>query len=642
MSNYNIPRWSGTVRNRALCLVVALVAVIAPLVTPATAFAASPADPSDVVLLFDFSGSILDDKGTRTSFAKALEKIADRVDETVADLIAGDASISFVQFATEARDYGGCTDLNLHNNRNAVTDLSECLRDIASDYRKGGSRKLTRAIGNDTNYVAAIKRAAKDLPADSARPAVVMFTDGKHDVDGIPVSRVASTHAQLFGNREPFAFLPVGMGLEPKSRTALEAGLQGLTTINKMESCEGQASVEWPDVVFDSPSKAGRAVAFAIQTVTCSFTAEPDPVPAPTPATVQPGLVRSVELAADDGSIRVSWLAPEDEGSSPIEDYEVRCQTGGGDWVGSSEGRSPATTTDVGHLTNGKPYSCQVAAVSAAGVGPWAPSPAGATPMGIPPAPGKPGVDAKDKSALVSVAMAPDAVVSRYLVECSADGGASWPASAESPEITSGILVGGLTNGVDYACRAFAENARGRSDASALSNPFSPCGSLFECYPQAKFVLIGLLGLGLALLLFVIWQWWTNRTRAHVTAIVDDHDIEYLGRGPLVGFTLVKAPSRGPVTGVVADPSPDAHVRVRYLGDDKFEVTSGGITTKASGGRIVEFVDADDDTHSLVLRAMPEYEPGYTTYDDSGDDWSTDLRTTLPSAGFTASDSVWD
>ena len=33
---------------------------------------------------------------------------------------------------------------------------------------------------------------------------------------------------------------------------------------------------------------------------------------------------------------------------------------------------------------------------------------------------------------------------------------------------------------------------------------------------------------------------------------------------------------------------------------------------------------------------------GYTTYDDSGDDWSTDSRTTMPSAGFTASDSVWD
>ena len=285
MSKTKIASRSRNPRSRALVLVMTLLAVIATSVAPAAAFAASPADPSDVVLLFDFSGSILDDKATRTSFAKALEKIADRVDETVADLIAGDASISFVQFATEARDYGGCTDLNLHNNRNAVTDLSECLRDIASDYRKGGSRKLTRAIGNDTNYVAAIKRAAKDLPADSARPAVVMFTDGKHDVDDIPVSRVASTHAQLFGNREPFAFLPVGMGLEPKSRTALEAGLQGLTTINKMESCEGQASVEWPDVVFDSPSKAGRAVAFAIQTVTCSFTAEPDPVPAPTPAT---------------------------------------------------------------------------------------------------------------------------------------------------------------------------------------------------------------------------------------------------------------------------------------------------------------------------------------------------------------------
>ena len=61
------------------------------------------ADPSDVVLVLDFSASILDDKTTRNRFAAALTRIADRVDATTADLIAGDATVSIVQFATHAR-----------------------------------------------------------------------------------------------------------------------------------------------------------------------------------------------------------------------------------------------------------------------------------------------------------------------------------------------------------------------------------------------------------------------------------------------------------------------------------------------------------------------------------------------------------
>ncbi len=42
----------------------------------ATAVAAEPADPSDVVVALDFSHSILDDRPNRTRFADALDEIA--------------------------------------------------------------------------------------------------------------------------------------------------------------------------------------------------------------------------------------------------------------------------------------------------------------------------------------------------------------------------------------------------------------------------------------------------------------------------------------------------------------------------------------------------------------------------------------
>ncbi|MFL5711502.1 MAG: vWA domain-containing protein, partial [Chloroflexota bacterium] len=140
--------------------------------------AQSAPDPSDVVIVLDFSASILDESADRNRFGAALERIAARVDETSSDLIAGDTTVSIVQFAARAADYPGCTDLKLLANPEAVAKFAHCLRSVASAYRKGLRPALTRKIGIDTNYVAAMDRAAKHLPAGAVRPALILFTDG--------------------------------------------------------------------------------------------------------------------------------------------------------------------------------------------------------------------------------------------------------------------------------------------------------------------------------------------------------------------------------------------------------------------------------------------------------------------------------
>ena len=138
---------------------------------PTSTFGAQAApDPSDVVLVLDFSASILDETN-RDRFAAALERIADRVDATSADLIAGDTTVSMVQFAAKAADYRGCADLKLLGNPEAVAHFADCLRSVASAYRKGLDPALTKKIGIDTNYVAAMEQAAKHLPPDAVRPA---------------------------------------------------------------------------------------------------------------------------------------------------------------------------------------------------------------------------------------------------------------------------------------------------------------------------------------------------------------------------------------------------------------------------------------------------------------------------------------
>ena len=89
-------------------------------------------DKSDVVLVLDFSASILEDSATRNRFGAALERIAARVDEISADLAAGDTTVSLVQFATAAADYPGCADLKLLNSAETVGRFADCLRSVAA------------------------------------------------------------------------------------------------------------------------------------------------------------------------------------------------------------------------------------------------------------------------------------------------------------------------------------------------------------------------------------------------------------------------------------------------------------------------------------------------------------------------------
>src|ERR671910_749756 len=169
---------------RALLVVVVGSLLFGAGLAPATVRAVEAPDKSDVVMVLDYSASILRDKANRDRFAEALDNMAARVDETSADLVAGDTTVSLIQFATRAADVKGCTDLKLLGNSGAVGAFADCLRSMATAYRKGLDPALTRAIGIDTNYVQALEQAAKHLPADAVRPALIMFTDGKHDVAG--------------------------------------------------------------------------------------------------------------------------------------------------------------------------------------------------------------------------------------------------------------------------------------------------------------------------------------------------------------------------------------------------------------------------------------------------------------------------
>jgi len=591
----------GLSMRAVLVMVVGSLVFGGGLAPPARAVEAP--DKSEVVLVLDYSASILRDKANRDRFAVTLERMADRVDQTSADLVAGDTTVSIIQFAAKAADYKGCTDLHLLADAAAVGKFSGCLRSLATAYRKGLSPALTRKIGVDTNYVAALELAAKHLPADAVRPALILFTDGKHDVAGVPASRVPPTLDRLFGRRSPIAILPVGMGIAAKDRAALEAGLNRMRIIKDMPACVSGATFDWPQTVFETADEAGTAVAVALQEATCTFTVilPPTPVPTPPPSIAA---VSGIRVIGGDGQIELSWAASA-ASIPPIIDYKVRCRAGEGDWIESTEGVSLDRVAVVEGLTNGTEYQCEVAAIGPDSEGPWTAAALAVTPTGRPAPPGKPSVSALNQAVRVGLNPVPSGDIAGFSYECSSDGGTTWSSSVDVPSGSDpSAEVEGLTNGTEYVCRAFAQNTIGTSDPSPNSDTVKPCGTTLDCTPiLAPFlVLLGIVLVGgLAMVIVTLIQ---SRRRGYVLAVVDVVHTANLGYGRKVGLSFIHAPGSKHVTDVVAEKGSAADLKIRNLGNGRFEVTDRHGKHAATEGVPIMATDSLGGRHEVILRAF--------------------------------------
>jgi hypothetical protein len=565
--------------------------------------AAVTPDPSDVVLVFDFSASILDDAANRNRFAAALTRLAARVDETSPQLITSDATVSIVQFATRAADVPTCADLKLLDSPTRVGKLADCLRAVANAYGKGTTSAITKRVGSDTNYVAAMEEAARHLPADAIRPAMILFTDGKHDVAGVPVSEVQATLGRLFGTRTPFALLPVGMGLRPAERNALAAGLERLRVIRDMPACISGATFAWPQVVFETADQAGTAVAVALQDATCTFTAAPTPPPTPSPSPAPtPAALHDLRATPGDGKVDLAWRPVVDK-DLPVVDYTARCRAGEGEWIESKEGVSLEPRATVDGLANGTAYACEVAAVAATGAGSWTPTASPVTPIGRPPAPAKPTVEALNGALRVSVPAASAGVLA-FHYECSNDGGATWVAKADAEPADPATSVTNLTNGVAYTCRAFAENTTGVSDASAMSDAIRPCNGPLDCTGLSVPIIGGLGALLLGGILLALFALYRGRTTGYVLAVVDVVHSANIGHGSSLGIAFERDPVSRAVTGIVSDRGSTADVRIRRMRGGKFAVQDRSGRREVADGDPIGITDGSGGRHSLVLRAF--------------------------------------
>jgi hypothetical protein len=292
-------------------------------------------------------------------------------------------------------------------------------------------------------------------------------------------------------------------------------------------------------------------------------------------------------------------------GAPKVTDFKVRCRTGGGDPIESTEGVSLDRTAVVGGLANGTAYTCEVAAVIGTTVGPWTAAATIAVPVGRPPAPGKPAVTVLDQAVQINVTPDTAAGVTKLHYECSADNGATWTAVADvASNDDPTAQIGNLTNGVNYVCRAFAINAIGQSDASPLSDTIRPCGSSFDCNP-VLLPAVGVLGVALVLgLILVFLALGRTRRRGYVLAVVDVVHTANLGYGSKVGMGFVRDPESKRVTDVVSEKGKAAEIRIRHMSGGRFEIRDRHGRSVATDGEPIVVTDALGARHEVVLRAF--------------------------------------
>jgi LPXTG-site transpeptidase (sortase) family protein len=199
----------------------------------------------------------------------------------------------------------------------------------------------------------------------------------------------------------------------------------------------------------------------------------------------------SVVAQSGDRQVTVSWSPPSNTGGTPIIDYIVQVSRADAfgafasgvstadPWVTVARTPSPLPTMVVTGLTNGVPVVFRVAAVNAAGIGPYTQSSAPVVPLGVSDPPAQIVAERGDGRLIVRwTAPANDGglPIVDYRVQSSTDGGITWLPIVRAPSAHCETPVVGLVNGTAYRFRVAAVNAAGQGNFSEASNLCVPAG----------------------------------------------------------------------------------------------------------------------------------------------------------------------
>ncbi|HEY3925517.1 MAG TPA: fibronectin type III domain-containing protein [Acidothermaceae bacterium] len=211
----------------------------------------------------------------------------------------------------------------------------------------------------------------------------------------------------------------------------------------------------------------GTSYPVAVRAVNAAGASDPSATTGVGPSTTP--AAPSVVLLAQNQAVQVTFTIS-DNGGSPVSALEY--QLNGGSWVNAGTLSSPFV---IGSLTNGTPYSVNVRADNAIGVGSPSIS-ASATPLTVPDAPMS--VSAVSDTASADVSWAPPANtggsgITNYLASAFLTPGSLSPVATCASSTTS-CSITGLTDGVVYYISVIAQNAAGAGAASTPTVAVTP------------------------------------------------------------------------------------------------------------------------------------------------------------------------
>ncbi|MCY3550396.1 MAG: fibronectin type III domain-containing protein [Candidatus Poribacteria bacterium] len=178
-----------------------------------------------------------------------------------------------------------------------------------------------------------------------------------------------------------------------------------------------------------------------------------------------PGVPTGLTATAGDRQVKLSWTAPTDIGSSPINDYTIYYYTTDPNVITEIETGEVSTTTTLTGLTNGTLYTFMVSAWNDSGFGSESSS-ATATPN-IPTPTGFTASSGEDGQVTLDWTAPSLVTVTRY--EYNQNGGTSWTSTGT----TTSATVTGLTNGTQYtfSVRVVSANGNGTASSSETATP---------------------------------------------------------------------------------------------------------------------------------------------------------------------------
>ena len=203
--------------------------------------------------------------------------------------------------------------------------------------------------------------------------------------------------------------------------------------------------------------------AFASGVKTASFTTSP----------TKPGKTRSVDVTTSgNGTLFITWQAPDSDGGSAITGYKVQWKSGSQSFGDPSREHTTEDTFPdylITGLTNGTEYTVRVIAVNAVGDGPPSDTTTG-TPEGPPDAP--PNVQAGSGHQQLTVSWgAPNdggSAITEYTLQWKSGGQSFNSTRQRTIAGTSRTdIIPSLTNGTEYTVRVRATTALGDSGWSA-------------------------------------------------------------------------------------------------------------------------------------------------------------------------------